>query len=147
MTDLFASIRERTVRTHDRIGVIETRLDQAVKQLSTIGPVNSKAAIKLEAVTLTLAEVNELVKDIRSEIEAGGAHLTEGVESIQDISDDIKGLREDHAQLTTLAKYIDYISQDWQQLRRLLWGVIKVRPEYRDKIREWLDGPAEQDDE
>lgn len=147
MTDLFASIRERTVRTHDRIGIIEKRLDQAVKELAVIGPVNSKAAIKLDAVTLTLAEVNELVKEIRSEIEAGGAHLTEGVESIQDVSDDIKGLREDHAQLTTLAKHIDYVAQDWQQLRRILWGVIKVRPEFRGMILEWLTGPAEQDDE
>jgi hypothetical protein len=140
--NLFDNIKERTEAAHGHIEAIEDGLNSVIPTLESIKAALPGSLPKLDAVIVTLAEVGGLAQSVRSEIEAAESHFSEEMERLQDIRNSAVDLRHSHAQLTTIAKHIEYFLDDPLQIRRLLYEYIKAKPQQRkEEIRQWLEGP------
>jgi hypothetical protein len=138
--NLFESIMDCTDRALVGISAVEARLKGVVPELKRLQPVLDKNATKLEAVYLTLQEVNGLVRDIKSEIEAGSGHLAENAGSLDSLVDELTTQREGMARLATITRHVHFFLEDPNTLKEIIWQVIQARPELKAIIRGWFDG-------
>jgi hypothetical protein len=142
---LFDSIRSRTDKALTGISAVEEKLKTVVPALKRLQPVLDKNAAKLEAVYLTLGEVNALVRDIKDEIGASSGHFAEDAETLDQLIKDVTTQREETARLAMITRHVSFFLEDPNTLKDILFGVIKARPEMKIIIYEWMNGHKVED--
>ena len=138
--NLFDSIKDCTDRALAGIGAVEQELKSVVPEFKLLQPVLDKNATKLRAVYITLQEVNELVSDIRGDIEASGGHLAENTARMDSLVDELAIQREGVARLAMITRHVNFFLEDPTALKEIIWRVIQARPEMKGIIRGWFDG-------